>query len=176
MSLTTIATLPIGGCIPAAVEASIAGAAGINLALPDILARLEALLAFSPQPISFSASLTLAQQIVASIQANIALGLPVPDLSAQIAIVAALIAALEAAVEAINANLQIVLGFQALLSAGAVTILAYDGPTNAMGGEITTALASGLPGGSAGAHANAIILATIDATTWASMQLVFKTS
>lgn len=152
-----------------------AGVTGINLALPDIQARLAALLAFSPQPASFAVSLTLAQTTLASITAAISLGLPVPDISAQIALVLALIAALEAAISTIAAQLSIIVALQGFLTSAGLHAWHYDGAANGLGGAMTTALASGVPsGGGAAANVDALILVTESTATWASVTATMK--
>lgn len=174
MTLTALGTLTIGGSIPGAAAGIAAGIAGINAALPDILARIAALQAFAPAPVSFTAQLSLAQGIVANIQQAITLGLPVPDISAQIALVAALVADIEAVASGVNANLTLLASLQSLLLGGAIVAYAYDGATSAMGTELATATSAGFGGGTGATHANALILATIDAATWTSMGGVFK--
>jgi hypothetical protein len=169
-----VGELSIGQAVPGAAAAAVAGAAGINAALPDILARLEALAAFAPQPVSFTAQLALAQQMVTSIQLSIALGIPVPSIGAQIAAVTALIAELLAAVAAVNAQLVIVTDFQALLIAAGVHVYAYAGQVGALGGEFATELAGGVPGGSPTDASNALVLITSVPATWAAMSSVFQ--
>jgi hypothetical protein len=176
VTLDYVGSLSIGGAIPGAATAAAAGAAGINLALPDIQARLAALVAFTPQQgSSFAAQLALAQQIVAGVQAAIALGLSPPSLSAQIAIVAGLVAALEQAVLAVHAQLDIVLDFQALLAAAGIHVYAFAGQADELGPALTGELAAGFPGGTGGNQAtNALVLATTVPATWAAMSAVFK--
>jgi hypothetical protein len=174
MSLVYCGELTIGGAVPGANACAIAGYAGINAALPDITEKLAALLAFVPTPVDFQLQLQLAQQMVASVQASITLGLPVPSIAAQIAIVTALIADLTASVVSISAQLGIITDFQALLGAAGVHVYAYAGPANGLGGEVTTALATGLPGGAPTDATNALVLATTVPATWTAMAQVFQ--
>lgn len=176
MSLAYLGSLTLSAAVPAGEACAVAGAAGINAALPDIAARLAALAAFSPSPPSFSADLALAGQIITSINAAIALGLTPPSLSAQLAIVAALVADLQAAVLAINAQLAIVVGFSSLLATGGVFGYAYTGAANGLGAALTTQLATGFPGGAPGDSSHALVLATTSGGTWTAMQSVFKTT
>lgn len=174
MSLVYVGSLSIGGTVPGAAAVAVAGAAGINAALPDLQARLDALLAFAPVDVNFAAQLALAQQMVVSIQASIAVSLPAPSIAAQIAIVSALIADLAAAALSINAQLTIVADFQALLSAAGIHVYAFDGDTDQLGPEVTAELVGGVPGGGPTDHANALVLVTTVGATWAAMGNVFQ--
>jgi hypothetical protein len=170
MTITALGTLDVGVAVPGALTAVGAGIAGINGALPDIQARIDALLAFTPSPVTFAAQLALAAQITASINDAISLGLPVPSISDQIAQVAAVIAALEAQVAAVNAQLTILTGLLAPLAVAGIDAYAFDGARNALGGELGTAL-----GGST-AHANALVLVTTDPSAWAALGVIVKVS
>lgn len=172
MTVTYLGNLTLGETIPAALSLSVAGQAGINLALPDIQARLSALLAFNPQPVSFEAQLALAQSILASVEATIALGLPVPDISAQIAIVLAQIAALETAIAAINTQLEIILSFQTALSTAGIHAYSFTGQTSDMGAEIAAETSGGLPGGGPSDPTTALLLAATEPTAVTSMQTI----
>jgi hypothetical protein len=174
MTVTYVGSLSIGDLVPGAAAAAVAGAAGINAALPDIQARIAALASFSPAPVDFAAQLALAQQMVASITASISLGLPVPSIAAQIAIVAAQIAALEASVLAINANLTIVTDFQDLLTAAGIHVYAFDGQVQDLGNELDTELSGGVPGGSPTDASNALVMVTTVSATWTAISQVFK--
>lgn len=176
MALTYLGSLTLAAALPGAAAGFAASIEGIGLALPDIQARLDALLAFSPQPISFAAQLIVAQQIVASIQLAISIGLTVPDISAQIAIVASLVASLIATIGAINARLDIVISLTALLDAAGVFTYSYSGTADGLGPALTSELASGFPGGTGGSQlSNAVILATTTPATWTAMQGMFAT-
>jgi hypothetical protein len=174
MTVATLGNLTIGETIPAATAAAAAGVAGINGALPDIEARLDALAGFAPQPIDFAAQLAQAQQIVFGVQLGITLGLPVPSMSAQIAAVAALIANLELQVAAVNANLEIIVAFQGLLATAGVRLYAFDGAAGALGTELDAAIAATPISG--GTHANALALVVLDPAAWAAFSQVFKVS
>lgn len=171
MTVTPLGTLSVAAVAPGAASAVIAGTAGINLALPDITARLAALQAFAPQPVSFVAELALAQGTLTSIQAALSLGLPVPDISAQIALVAAIVADLLATVAQVNTQLSILGSLEAALSADAsIAAYAFDGPRNALGSELSAAV-----GGGTG-HANALALVTTDSASWIALSAVLKVS
>jgi hypothetical protein len=172
--ITYVGELTIGAAVPGAASAAIAGFAGINAALPDILARLAALQAFAPLSVDFTAQLALAQAMVTSVQTGIALGIPVPSIAAQIAAVAALIAELLASVAGIAAQLEIVTDFQALLGAAGVHVYAYAGQTGSLGSELSTELTTGIPGGSPTDAANALVLVTTVPATWTAMSQVFQ--
>lgn len=172
--ITPLGSLSIGDTIPGAVAVGVAGAAGINAALPNITAQLEALAAFSPGAVDFAAQLTLALQTVASIQAGITAGLTPPSISAQIAIIGAQIAALEAAALSINAQLTIITDFQALLSAAGIFAYAYDGDVQDLGDELDAEIGAGIGGGLPTDHCNALVLVTSAGATWTAMGQIFQ--
>jgi hypothetical protein len=176
VSVTYCGELTISQATPGAATGVAAGVTGINAALPDIAARLAALQAFAPAPVSFTAQLALAQATLTGIQAGIAAGLTPPDISAQIAAVAALIAELLAAVTSINAQLTVLTDLQSLMAAAGVHVYAFAGQVNAAGGEIATELSGGLPGGGPTDAASALLLITTTGATWTAMQSFFKTS
>ncbi len=170
MSLVSLGSIDLATSLPGANAAGVAGAAGINGALPDINARIAALGAFAPAPISFSADIAAANNIAASIGVAVSAGLTPPDIAGQIAQIAALLAALEAEALAVQANLTLVTNFLGLLAAGGIDAYAWDGARNALGAAVTSAL------GSSTAHSNAIVLVTTNGATWTAMQSVFKTT
>jgi len=173
--LTYLGELSIGVAVPGANSAVIAGLTGINAALPNILAQLEALSAFAPTPIDFAAQLTLANSIVTSVQAGITAGLPIPSMADQIAAVAALVAALLAQVSLANAQVVLLTDLQAPLAVGGLHAYAYAGPTNGLGSDVDVALAAGVPGGSGPSEAsNALVLVTVEPATWSAVSVIFK--
>jgi hypothetical protein len=160
--------------IPGGNVAALAGVAGINLALPDILSRLAALQAFSPQPVSFVAQLALANATLQGINLSIALGLPLPDINAQIAAVLALIAALLAAVSAINANLNTITLFLSFLNEPGVHMYYFNGITANLGTEISAATSGGFPGGAGTDATQALLIGTSIPGTWAAIANIMK--
>lgn len=159
-TLTYLGGVSVGAAIPG-VEAALA------VSLTDLQARIDALLAFTPLEVDFAAQLALAESIVAGIQANITAGIAPPSISAQIALIAGLLSALEA-------QLEIILQLKNLMLTGGIDAYAYDGDAASLGGELTAALATGLPSGGTGAtHINALILATRLSATWTAMGGVF---
>jgi hypothetical protein len=173
VSATYLGELSIGDALPGANGVAVAGATGINSALPDILARIAALQAFVPLPTSFVEQLATAESIVASVQAGIELGLPVPSLDAQIAQMAALVASLLAQVEAINAQLTLVASFRALLGEAGIHAIAFAGLVGSFGGDVDGALASVgalVPGESA----NAVVLLTTSPAAWSALSQIAK--
>jgi hypothetical protein len=175
--ITPVGELSIGEAVPGAASAAIAGQAGINLALPDLQGRLEALLAFAPAEVNFAAQLTLALQTVAAVQAAIAGGISPPSISAQLAIVAGLIADIQDAMLSIDAQLSIILDFQALLVGAGVHVYAYNGEVQDFGAELDAEIGTGLPGGLGPAEdVDALVLVTNIPATWAAMSQVFQVS
>ena len=166
MTVAFVAEADIAACLPAPVGLLLAAQA-------DLSAKLSAMIAFSVQlglpALSFDAQLQLVAQIEAALRASIAFGITPPSLNVQ------LDAAL-AAIATLKLQLQLYIDLLAIMAHAGVFIYTYDGPTNAAGGEIATALASGFPGHGATDHANMLILGTVDAATWTAMTQVFKTA
>lgn len=175
MTIAYLGSLSLAVAIPGGQTAGVAGAAGINGALPDIEARLAALADFAPVNTDFAADLSFAQQTVAAMTLAINTpGLTPPSIAAQIAIVSALIASLEATVAAVNVNLAIVTSFLSVLTAAGVFGYVYSGPTNGLGAALSAQLALGFPGGLPGDLTNALVFATTTPATWDAMQAIFK--
>lgn len=168
MTVTSLGTMAVGVAVPGASAAVVAGIVGVNLALPDLTARLAALQAFNPQPVSFVAELALAQGTLTSIQAALSLGLPVPDISMQIAIVAGIVADLLATLAQVNVQLGVLATLEGVLNSGSIAAYAFDGALNALGSELGAAV------GGSGAHANALALVTTDSASWAALSAVLK--
>lgn len=173
--ITPVGELSIGQAMPGAAAVGVAGAAGINLALPDIQARLAALLAFTPGEVNFAAQLTLALQTVASIQATIAAGIVPPSISFQLAAVAALVAELEAALVTITAQLTIIADFQALLTNAGMHVYAYSGQVDDFGDELDAEIGAGLPGGSGPTESvDGLVLVTNVGATWTALSQIMQ--
>lgn len=173
MTITSLGELSVGATVPGAASACAAGDLGINLALPDIEARLSALadvIAHPPLPIDFSAQLTQAVSIVASIQSCITLGITPPDMSAQIAAFTALMAELEASVLSINAQLTVIADLTAALAAVGVELYAFEGPADTFGGELTVAIGVDF------APVNGLALVVHDPATWTALSQIMKVS
>lgn len=177
MALTYQGNITLQAAMPGVYAGFQAGITGIGAALPDIEARLAALAAFAPQvEVSFTAQITLAQSIIASLQAAIAAGLTPPTISAQISIVAALVAALEVTLGGINASLEVVIDLSALLDAAGVFCYTYTGTASGLGTAMQSELVSGFPGaGGASQAAFAVVLATVTPGTWDAMSGLLKT-
>ena len=142
----------------------------LGVGLAGLESQLAALANWKPSvSISFAAQIELCQQIIASLQAALALGIQPPTIEVQINIMVAVVAALKA-------SIQLMLDFQTLLASGGVFAYAWDGPVTAMGAAITAQLAGGFPDGSGVSHANAIILGTSVSATWTAMGGVFRVS
>ena len=164
MSTAYVGELSIEACLPLPV--------GLLLtAMADLQAKLTAMLAFSVKlglpALSISAQLELAAQITASLNAALQIGLTPPSISAQLDIVLAVIVQLQV-------ELDLYLNIFSLLANAGVFVYAIDAATNAVGGELSTALASGFPGHAAGDHANVLVLGTVSGATWAAMSQIFK--
>lgn len=179
MTATYVGSLDIGASIPAATASATAGAGGINAAFPDVADRLAALeaqivaLATMPPLPSFADMLAKANALVTSITLAIATpGLPPPpSIASAIAALTATVVDLTAMTATLNAQLTVITTFQGFLTAAGVEAIAFDGDVAALGTEVDAVLLTHIPSGT---HANAIVLATADPTTWAAMTSVFK--
>lgn len=174
MSVEYLGSLTVGDVMPGAVAVGAAGVAGINAALPDIQARLDSLLTFSPGAVDFAAQLSLAQQTVTSIQTAISAGISPPSISQQLAQISALIAELLAAIANINAQLDLILDFQALLGSAGIHGYAFSGQTQNLGSELAAELSGGTPGGAPTDAANALVLITTVPAAWAALSQILK--
>ncbi len=134
--ITNLGELTLGECSPGALALQGAGLAGIGLALPNLLAQIAALQAWTPQPIDLSVSLALAHEIVLGIQAAINFSLPVPDISAMIALIQALLQALLNILQTIQTHFDFLASFSAHFSTGGIQALRPQGPANTCGSEL----------------------------------------
>jgi hypothetical protein len=176
MTVTHLGSLTVGQAAPGGLALAAAGTAGIGLALPDLQARLTALASFAPSPPSITTDIALAQQIIASLQLALTVGIQPPSMDVQIAMVAALIATLSATIVSIDAQLSIIANLTNVLNTAGVHAYTFNGLANQLGPQMATELSGGFPGGSATDATNAVVLATTVAPAWAAMSAFFKTT
>lgn len=178
MTATYVGSLSIGASIPAAALTATAGAGGINAAFPDVADRLAALEAqiialgtLPPLP-SFADMLVRANALVTSITIAIATpGLPPPpSIASSIAALTALVADLTTMTATLNAQLSVIVAFQALLANAGVEVIAFNGDVSLFASQVGAALTAHIPSG----HCDAIVLATVNSGTWSAMSTVFK--
>lgn len=155
-TVTHQGSLTIGGALPGV-------SAAFESAMPDIQARLDALAGFSASTGSFSANLQLAQDIVANIQAAMALGISAPSIDAQLA-------EAEAAIAVEEGKLAAAAELLATLEASGLHLYTYSGTASAFGGDFNAEIGGGLPGGGGGgASVNGAVLITEVAATWTKL-------
>lgn len=163
MTVTYIGSLTVEACVPGMIGPLIAAQA-------DVQAKLTAMLDFSLKlglpALSISAQLELAAQITASLNAALEIGITPPSISAQLDLVLSVIVLLKL-------ELQIFLDLFALLANAGVNVYTYTGQVNLLGAEMTTALASGFPGGSPTDPCGALILGSSVGATLAAMGTIF---
>jgi hypothetical protein len=162
--LTYIGEETIQALLPGVVSPLLAAEA-------DLQAKIAALVGFSATvSLSVGAQITLAESILASLQVALSLGIEAPSIQVQIDAVAALLVA-------IRAELQLIEDLFGLLAAAGVHAWAYDGTASGFGATLSTALATGLPGGGGPAeHINALVFATSVSATWTAMGEIFRTT
>lgn len=173
MTTTYLGSLSIGGVMPGANAIGIAGAAGINSALPNLASQLASLLAFTPQPVNFAAQISQLQTMITAIQLGVTLGLQPPSIASQLAAIAAMIAGLQAQISGLNAQLELIADFQGLLAAAGVHAYAFTGPVGNLSGELGARVDTtpGISGGDAG---NALVLLTTTPATWAALSQIVQ--
>lgn len=168
MTITSLGSLSVGGVVPGAVTACVEGDAGISAAIPDIQARIAACAQFSPAEISFAAQLTLAGQILASINSCLALGLVPPSISAQIVAMTNLMAELLATLNSVQAHAGVLADLQVSLGAVGVEAYAYDGLVGNLAAELAVEL------GADSDHCNALIQIVRAPAVWAAFSNIMK--
>jgi hypothetical protein len=174
VTATYLGSLTIGGTMPGAAAVGVAGAAGINLVLPDLLAQIESLLSWTPTPISLTTQISTLEAMIAAIHAQITLNVPPPTILGQIVAINNLIASLQSTVASLEAQLAIIVSFQAALTAAGVHLVAYTGPVGSFGAEVQARLGS-VPGLSPADASNAIAFLTTVPATWAALSTILKT-
>ena len=159
--ITYLGEISIGAAIPVPYAA-------VLDAFADLQARVAALanLSITVQPTSYPAQLLLLAQMVANIEAMIALGLSPPSIAIQITATLALVDELR-----LKLSLILAIPFDSTLHA-----FVYTGPTDLLGPEVTTALSAGLPGSGVTSDTLALVFAATSAESKAAMTVVFKTS
>jgi hypothetical protein len=166
MALAYLGSLTIGECMPVVAGMQVALLADLQAQLAG-QAALIAAIGLNPGSFTIAASLDFAIALVTAIEAQIALGIELPSISVQLAAAVAAAAALQVQVDALLA-----LEF----GTAGVHLYAFDGAANQLGGELSTALAGGFPGGAPTDHTNALVLATTVPAAWAALGKILKTS
>lgn len=171
MPFTSLGEATLGNVVPIALSATAAATASLNLQLPEINAKLAALLQLQARvaitPPSIAGSIDVLVGLVANL--NLALSLGLPSISVDLSAVAAVIAQLSASLGSLNAQLGLVLGIEATLGGASVHLLRYEGTVDGLA-------PSGIPGLSGSQEVNAIVVVGASSASWAAMQQVFKTS
>jgi hypothetical protein len=174
VTATYLGSLTIGGTMPGAAAVGVAGAASVNLVLPDVLAKIESLLTWTPTPISLTAQLGTLDAMITAINAQITAGLPPPTILGQITAIADMIASLQSTAASLEASLALITAFQSALAAAGVHLVAYTGPVSAFGTEVQGRLATA-PGLSPADACNALAFLTTVPATWAALATILKT-
>lgn len=167
MSLEYLGGLSVGGVAPSvqiAVDASLpnllAQQAGIQLGQASLIAN----------PPTMAGNLAIAQAILDSISAQIALGVQLPPLAVQLASLAAALAALAGQIATLGS-------FADVLGVVGLHAYHYAGPVNGLGPALAAELAGGLPpGGAPLAPSDALVIATSEPAAWSALSVVLKTS
>lgn len=170
MPLTYAGSLTLGQAIPLALDAQAQLDTSVGLALPDVQARVDGLLALSvADPPSLDDLIASAQALLAALQALLVA--PLPDVAAT----AAALAELQTTLGSLSASLAFSASLGNLLGTAGIHYYVYAGPANAVGGELASLLSGGLPGGAGATEqiAGAILLAN-DAGAITALQTVLR--
>lgn len=163
MTATYVGGMSLGDAMPGVM-------APILQAMGDVQAKITACASFSVgiTPPSLTANIAAAASILANCTLALSAGIEPPSIDLQFQIIAD-------AVIVLQLQLQIILDFLNLLGAG-VHVYAVSAQTDAVGGELTSALVAGVPGGAPSDLANALVLITTIPADWAKIAQVFKTT
>lgn len=175
MTVAVLGEVTVGVAVPGCASAVASGVAGIGVALPDLQGRIDALAAQlvilpSLGPIDPLAQLAKAQQLVASLGLMIALGIPAPSISVQVAALSAQLVVLQGAMLSVNAQLSALVALQTPLAVAGVGVYAFDGPAEDLGAELDVAVGGGTD------HCNALALVAFEPAAWAALSAVMKVS
>jgi hypothetical protein len=166
MSLDYIGALSVGNAVPSVAVA-------VEASLPNLQAQVTGLVAaqvdITANPPTIAGNLAIAQAIVASLQAQILLGVEVPTATLQLAAIASALADIAGQVALLGT-------FSAALGTVGLHAYHYNGPVNGLGSALATELAGGLPGGSPADASDALIIATSVPAAWAALSVVLTTS
>lgn len=173
MTTTYLGSFTVGGMMPGAAAVGVAGAAGINSALPDLLSRLASLQGWSPGAITIAAQITQLQAMITALNAQLTLGVQPPSIATQLAQLAQIIADLQAQIAGLNAQLSIIADFQAALGAAGVHLVAYEGAVGTFAPELAGRLMV-VPGLNPADACHALALVTTVPATWAALASVLK--
>jgi hypothetical protein len=173
MTIAKLGDMTIGAALPGVSIGLAAGAAGIGTALPDLQARMTALLAFSPPPLSlgFAGALALAQSVLSQLQAAAALGVPFPSVDTSAAQIAFALAEIGVKLASVSAQLDLIVGLQGALSGGSLRAYAYEGAVGNFGAEFAVELATDP---TPAAHAHALVMMTTDPASWSALGALAK--
>jgi hypothetical protein len=177
MTAVFVGTMALDGAIPGAGVAAEAGIDGINAAIPDLSARMASLaaaiqdLTLAPPP-NFADMLSRAVQLQTQIALAIATPglIPPPDFGPALIALQALLGSLQVTLGDLDAKVNLIAGFQDLLAAAGVHVVAFTGPIGSFGSEVSAALGGPIPSG----NAYAVVLATTSGATWAAMSQVLR--
>lgn len=161
-------SLTIGQCVPTLLQASVT----LKVPLLKLQAKLAAALALKArltlQPPTLATNLQVAIDLVASLQASIALGLP--GIEFQLAAVAQLIAQIQLEI----GELSFALELDALLGAAGIHAYAYTGGrADQFGPEFAAATSQGFPGGQPNDETVGVVFAATAPSARVALQTVF---
>ena len=171
MGLTYQGELTLGAIFPA-ISAQFAADIVFDTAqLLNLNLGLTALLNLQISPPTIAFSIGLVGQILANLQLALSIGVP----NITVGFDASIIASIEASIAALQITLNLLLAIQANFTTAGVFAYTYSGSGAALGGTLTSNLATQWPDGSpSSTSGTAIILAAVAPAASASMAAVFS--
>jgi hypothetical protein len=176
MGMTYLGSETLSATIPLLASAAASIGLAVGTSMPQVSASIAGIIAAEAQialnPPTLAANISVANQLVVSIQAAIDLGLELPSLSVQLGIMAAVVADLTIQLGILQAQVDLAANILSVLATGGVHLYVYDGVVSALGSSCPTSL----PGGAPTDHVNALILATSSGATWSGISACMKVS
>jgi hypothetical protein len=167
-TLAHVGTVTVGGAIPLALTAQAELDATLGVSLPEIQAKIDALVALSASltitPPTLAASLVAALDTVAGLQAAIAAG--VPSAALDLSAVAAALADLQAYLGTLTASAAFSASLAAYFGQAGVSVYRYDGTLTQLPGAAAGVVSGSTPG------VGVFLFATAGGTT-AALEAVF---
>jgi hypothetical protein len=163
-----VGTVTVGGAIPLALTAQAELDATLGVSLPEIQAKVDALIALTADltltPPTLAASLVNALALVAELQAAIALG--VPSATLNLTAVAAALLDLQASLGTLTASAAFSASLAAYFGQAGVSVYRYDGTLTQLPGAASGVVSGSTPG------VGVFLFATAGGTT-AALEAVF---
>lgn len=161
MTVTAVGEITVLAAMPPAVTPLLAVSA-------DLEAKIAALANFAVVLPSIQVDLAVSAEVTAGLTVSASLGITPPSIEVQLALTLAVLAELKI-------TLDLLLGFMDLLAASA-HVYAVETTVGAIGSELDTELAAGLPGGTAGDAGFMLAFVATAPAAVTALKSLFKTT